>query len=592
MSERDGIEIYVVYAFTFVIVGLTALLLRFADRIEGSRWPRLLAGGLTVLALLALLVMADVRFTQPLDGPPRRWYVLFFAVFLVLLALYRPVLSLRYEALIAALILLPACFISTSNIAVSNYAYMLDPAQKLLDGVPLGQIYFQYEFFISAVAAAWMKLGLSENYFQIVGQASNFVVMLGIFVMGRKLFVRATLAYYLLIALIVFRILGAPWDPVYLFQITPLRLELWLIPFVLIYLLGPYHWSVPLVCGLLMLVHGALGLIYTLGYVQIILALSAMAAWDEGWRAKLATTIKQASLIRIGATTAYLAVCFLIARTVFAANIEATGYYQKIGIGFLPLLRSSLFWFLPIVMATLAVMLFAIRKTVTERYLALGVALLLFCIGNCIYFLGRSHEHNVFSVSISIIFLLFYTLDATTRYYALTKAHAPAKPAGHGAVFVGGLLLVAMAYGCGAQIEVNLKTKIEGARSLQFYPGGAFAELQPAIDVLDAALAERLPADARVQFLTYDEGAEFVFYQGRQRNESFFYPLSAWIFVDELAEHVRSFLADGTYLLVEDRVFADLLRAGLLPTEFSYMSAIGKYVLIGRAPPILPASSS
>ncbi|MCS6762614.1 MAG: hypothetical protein MO846_12175 [Candidatus Devosia symbiotica] len=589
VSERDGIEIYVVYAFTFVIMGLTALTTLAITKMDSTRRHGIVIRIVIALAVVAVLLLGNIRFTQPLDGSPHRWYVLYFSVFVSLLAFCRNTLPLIYEALIGAVILLPVCFISTSNIAVTNYAYMLGPAQKLLDGVPVSQIYFQYEFFISAVAALWMKLGFSENYFQVVGQFSNFVVMLGIFVIARKLFVRATLAYYLLTALILFRILGAPWDPVYVFQITPLRLELWLVPFLIVYLRGPYHWLVPFACGILILVHGALGLIYALGYLQIILTLSALAAWDEGWRIKLAATLKSASLLRIGATALYLLTCYFIAKTVFAANIEATSYYQKIGIGFLPLLRTSLFWCLPVVIGTTIVMLFVIRKAVTERYLALGFGLLFFCIGNCIYFLGRSHEHNVFSVSISVIFLLFYALDVSVRYYALATEATASRDVGRIAVLVGGALLVAMAYGCSAQIEVNLKTKYEGARALQLYPGGAFAELQPAIDKLNTELDARLPADARVQFLTYDEGAEFVFYQGRERNESFFYPLAAWIFVDDLVAHVRDLLVGGIYLLVEDRVAADLSRAGLSPDEYAYNSVIGSYVLIGRYLPGKPA---
>lgn len=254
--ERDGIEIYVLYGGMFLNMA-AVMVLATLSRLLRNKWVdvALVAGACWLIFRYAY--GSGIVFTPPAEfmgsNRARILYCGLFALLLLGAICLQKKISNRVEALLAGALLIPFCFVATSPIASINYAYIFAPAQKLLEGVKLSQIYFQYDLFITLVAALWMKLGFNLTLFQILGQLSNFVAILGIFLMARSLFRQRALSLLLLIALVLVRIVGAPWEPVQAIQITPLRLDLWLIPFVVIFFRGPFHWLLPLACGILML---------------------------------------------------------------------------------------------------------------------------------------------------------------------------------------------------------------------------------------------------------------------------------------------------------------------------------------------------
>lgn len=585
-AERDGIEIYVLYLWMFLIIGAVmalAALFRFIP----NKW---VGGVLLAWALLfSYKLVAGVVFTPPSGagggGALVLLYCGLFGLLLLALFYYQRKISSRIEALLACCILLPFCFIATGPIAISNYVYIFSPAQKLLEGVSLSEIYFQYDLLLSVIAGLWMKLGFNLTRFQILGQLSYFVAILGIFLMARNLFRQKILSLFLLIALILVRIASAPWDPVYVFQITPLRLELWLVPFAIIYFRGPYHWLLPLSCGVLMLVHGNFGRIYTLGYLQLMVTLSALSVADVGVKAKWIKWKSFPGILRLAAIAGFLLACFLISRAIFAANIEATSYYQKIGIGFIPMAKSSFFWIFPIIVAITFVLLWELRNKVTPRYVALGFVLIYFALGNCIYFFGRSHELNLFSISIPLIFVVFYALDLVERWLTIGSETRVPAATGNVALILGGIFILATAYTCSNQIGANISAKFSNALALRLHSGDPFAEAQVETDEVLREIRGVVGPSSAIQFMVADEGKEFLFYQSVHGNTSYFYPFASWIFLNDLIQHAQSGLDDGAYLLIDKNLMQTVFDARLKNIGFRYTSKNDKYALIAVKPP-------
>lgn len=592
-AERDGIEIYVLYAFMFLIIAAVAMLVGLS-RFVRNRW---IGGVLLAYALSrAYKLVSDVGYapsTEPttsLDAALLLSCGLFGLAILGLLYIYKKAAS-RIEVLLVCCVLAPFCFIATSDIAMNNYVYIFSPAQKLLQGFDLRQIYFQYDFFLSVIAALWMKIGLDLTQFQVLGQLSYFGAILTIFLMARNLFQERSLSLLLLIALIVVRMAAAPWDPVLVFQITPLRLDLWLVPFAIIYFRGPYHWLVTLACGVLMLVHGNLGLIYTLGYLQLIATLGVLSMADVGVKVKLRQWMDSRNIFRLVVAAGFLLACFLTSRFIFGASLNATSYYQKIGIGFIPMAKKSLFWIVPVVISSAFVLLCVLRKVVTPRYRALGFALIYFALGNCIYFFGRSHESNLFSIAIPLLFVLFYAFDLLGRGLIHWSEGRTSAVAVNSVLVLGLSFILVTAYKCSDQIRGNVALKLDNAVELQFHSGDPFGKAQVKADEVLREIREVLGTSASIQFAGLDDNMEFALYQRLHGNLAYFYPFSSWIFLDELVRHEQALLDDGTYLLVDRKLLQTLFDARLKNIDFRYATDDGQYVLIGSRPPVSPEKS-
>jgi hypothetical protein len=584
-TERDGIEIYVLYVFIFLII-LTTTLSIFVLKFLHNRKILAVIMGCAVFCTYRLLSGVGGGGSFQALNSKTLLYCSLFGLFILGLTYIHKHSPKIIEILFICFVLLPFCFIATSPIAMSNYVYIFSPAQKLLEGVDVRNIYFQYDFFLSMIAALWMKLGLNLTQFQFLGQLSYFAAILAIFLMARNLFQNRQISFLLLIALIVVRIASAPWDPVYVFQITPLRLDLWLILFAFIYLLGPNHWILTLTCGLLILVHGNFGLIITLGYLQLIMTLGVISMVDIGLKAKLIQWGKSRNILRLIASSSFLFICFFISRSIFGESFIATSYYQKIGIGFIPMAKISLYWLIPIVVSSVFILLCNLRKVLNSKYVSLGFVLIFFLLGNSIYFFGRSHELNLFSIAIPIVFLFFFGLDLLDRsifFYSGTSALALANKL----VFVLGLsLILVVTYRCSQEISNNIALKWRGVVELQFHPGDPFKENQLQADNLLSEVYEVIASSVPIQFVIKDENLEFSLYQRVHGNSAFFYPFASWIFLDQLVKHEQVLLDKGVYLLIDKNLYYGIFEDKLRNVKFRHILRDGSHILIGSRKPV------
>lgn len=588
-NERDGIEIYVVYILVFAIIALSALLhwlmvkLWRQGKIAAIRavWVRAgVLGG--ILCGYNLLKRPPMEVTDDSVG------IVGLLVVPVLLFLVYGLgqWSRKGMSILAfAVLLLPACFTIVSGFSAGNYAYIFSPAQKMLDGVRVQEIYFQYDFMLSALVALWMKAGMALDHFQYVGSASIYFAILAVFFIGYRHFESYHLAFAMALCILTFRVLANVVDPVFVFQVTPLRLDMWIVLVLAITFKKATGLLVPLMCGSLIIIQSNFGIIYTIGYLQVILTLAAIDMLDAGWRQKLREWSRPCILVRCAMVGAYLVCSLLLSRYLFGASQIMTGYYQTIGIGFLPMPRLSLFWLLPVILSAMWTALFLIRHQVSRAYLSLGYAALYFFIGNCIYFFGRSHEQNLFNIGISLIFVIFYAVDIFSRFigsFTCQRGFSGAVGATTGISILVGIALSNLTV-----IERNLFTK--GAILSGHLPkyGGTFADLQSSIDVILDRLDHALGPDARVQFLTIEDAREFMFYQNDRQSLSFAYPYAATIFTSTLIKDTRDMLDAGYYLLMDRAVFSAAHAAGLSREDYAYATILGEYHLIGKWAPSL-----
>lgn len=184
---------------------------------------------------------------------------------------------------IAALALIPICFIAvnTGPSLSLDFNYILSPALRLLDGTPPREIYFQYDLLPSLLAGLWMQLGLELNTIRLLGQAAYYLAILAVFLLARQLFLDRNLAVLLLVALVVGRLYTSVGDVLCCFQVTPLRLDLWVPLAAVVYLRGAWHWLTGLTCGLLLLLVNKFGILYSLAYLQLLLVLFALDLADK-----------------------------------------------------------------------------------------------------------------------------------------------------------------------------------------------------------------------------------------------------------------------------------------------------------------------
>lgn len=590
--ERDGIEIYVLYVLMFAISAVSALALN-----AFLKWkPSQLLNGIILIAPLVLswFLFTDASFAPPGKIPSsdlsrplylysditRAIYSFLMGIFVLILLFIQNKLTNKKELLIVSIVSLPFLFIATTPVAISNYVYLFSPAQKMLNGVSISEIYFQYDFLISSIAALWMQAGIDLNLFQVLGQASNYVAILTVFYMAKTLFNSKGLALLLLISLILVKILSAPWDPSYVFQITALRLDLWLLPFVVIYFFGPLHWLTVLVIGMLILGQGSFGLIYLIGYIQLVTTLSFFTIKETGANAffKEHSKSKKSYIYK----TIFLVFCFILARILFGKSAEATSWYQKIGIGFLPLVSWSFFWLFPAVLGSASSLLLLMRKSLDRKYLIQATTLLYFTIGNCVYYFGRSDEMNLFSISIPLLFSLFMTLDLFDRWFkeSLNRYWIGLKITP--ATISGLVFIICVTYTCFEKIAWNLLTKVNYATEMQFQGNSdPFASTQKETQLVLKELRRAIGPKTPIVFITTSEGDEFYFNQQEFTNSMFCYPFAACLFLPEVITEIQRKLDTGSYVLI-DRLYAGTILPKLTGLGLTYRTKSGKYLLLGN----------
>src|SRR5258708_2372286 len=128
------------------------------------------------------------------------------------------------------------------------------------------------------------------------------------------------LSVLFIIALVITRYYSIWEVGVGFFQVSPLRLDLWILPILAAYWKSAYHWLVGLSLGLLVMFHRTFGLIYLGSYVELAMVLflvdSAPSITPKQFSASVLRTVCLKH-IRLNAhnliiATASIAFCFIV----------------------------------------------------------------------------------------------------------------------------------------------------------------------------------------------------------------------------------------------------------------------------------------
>jgi hypothetical protein len=374
-------------------------------------------------------------------------------------------------------------------------------------------------------------------------------------------------------------------DAVKHFQLTPLRLDLWLVLFALVFFRGAFHWSIGFACGLLIIFHRNYGIIYSIAYIQLLLTLGIIYVTDNR---NIAGRIDVGSIICYLKKTIipliFIILSYGAAHLLFSKNASATAYYQKIGIGFIPIAKTSFFWYYPITLSVAFTLLNGLRNHATYKYITLGFLLLYCTIGNTIYFFGRSHEHNILNISISLVFLFFYSLDLIDR-----KLNNNPAITSHGSLWrkysiscFGIFFIAAVVYCYSGNITRKLGIQFHKALALSFHQDASYAKRDNRLlNILKEVKSVTQDSKAVQIFDSANPYNEFLFYHfGEYQNMAFFSPTASWVFLDELIQHMQGLIDRGYYLLLPADQYKSLFMTRLLNADRVYYLKHKNFILI------------
>lgn len=562
-KDRDGIELYALYALMFLDLLVAWVLSRGWSRLVGKPVRYFLA---LLLAAVSLAFIHAIGFQPPMNTLASHTVPGIFARALAVMGVILPVIaSLHYLqkrsakwALIAvAYLLIPVCFISSKPISLYDYSYIFAPALRMLHGAAVSEIYFQYDFLLSLMALAWLKLQIELNLFQMVAQWAYYLLLLGLFAFSGRWFLDKRLPVFLLVTLILVRIYAGPYDAVHVFQVVPLRLDLWAILLMLVYFKGPHHWSVGLFCGMLLLLHKNFGIIYSAAYIQLLLTLCVIDA--VALRGKASETASMA--LRAFLKKNYYNLAFILAGAlahylIFKnADGQSGFYYQRLGIGFSRIATDSFYWYAVVMSGLSFALLLRLRARVPDNYLAAGFCLIYLTIGNSLYFFGRSHENNIINISAILLLLFFLLLDMISHSLA-DASDKPAQPfvCRNLAVVVSLAFTASIAIWYGDSIANKAAIQARNVSQGQFVYPAPYSK-QNTMSFI-AEIKSATGDNPKVYFVSiYD----FLFnYYGGYAPVGYYNPLVSWISRREFDQFLQGLMDHGYYLVIDKKLIKDV----------------------------------
>lgn len=583
LEDRDGIELYALYALMFLNLFFIYSLSCGWNRFAGKPVRYLLA---LPLVAEACAFIGSIGFQPPMNALAgraapdifaRSFTVLAVILSIIALLYYLQKRSARWALAIAALLLIPVCFISTKPLSWFDYGYILAPALRLFHGAGISEVYFQYDLLLSLIGLAWMKLQLDLNLFQVVAQCAYYLLLLGLFAFSNRWFLDKRLPVFLLVASVLVRIYAGPYDAVHIFQVTPFRLDLWLILLLVVYFKGPYHWSAGLFCGLMLLLHKNFGIIYSAAYIQLLLTLCVLdAVVLPGKAIKTVSTALGTFFRRNHRNLALMLAGTLAHYLIFKnANGQSDFYYQRLGIGFTRIATNSFYWYVVVMSGLSFALLLRLRLMVSSSYLATGFCLIYLVIGNSLYFFGRSHENNIINISAVLLALFFLMLDLAGRSLADVSGK-PAKSFIHRnlAIMVSLVFIASITIWYGDSITDKAAIQTHNASKWQFVYPASISE-QSVMRVI-ADVRSVTGDDPKVYFV--DEYDFLLDYYGGYAPAGYYNPGHAWISRSDFKKFLQGLVNQGYYLVVDNGLAKDVLPS----VRFINYRAVGGLLVVWK----------
>ncbi len=594
--EYDGIEGYTLYVLMFVNIVVALAVSGIVSRIKSKATY---LGVFLVFTIIAVSYFVHIGFIPAMSrftGYENKNPFVMIVVLAVTGGLWYAYQKLneKWFLLLLAILLLPVCFIATSAISIFDYSFIFSPALRLLDGNSLSDIYLQYDLFLSILAAAWMKLNIDLNLFQILGHLSFYILFLVVFVFSKKLFLNKALPVLLLVSLLIIRYYAIMLDPVAIFQVTPLRLELWVILLLLVYYKGPYHWINGIVMGALLMLHKNFGLIWTLSYYQLIGTLFIIGFVEAFLRRKTETNVLKEFLkkqLLLNYKNLIIIVAFVGASIIMFKGFipKSALLYQQIGVGMIQIMPQSFYWYIPITLSMCFVLLLKYRKALSMQYLQTGLFILFVTIGNSIYFFGRSHEHNILNIATSLLFTIFLVFDLLASGKTRVDVAIP-KQKGKKVVVqepqqmerllkiranIINVLPILLIAGAGFYYSDmtghKIKTQFKNLKKGQF--------IYPLTVPTDFASLKKITNNSdSIYFLNYQDDFLYYYY-GHYKPHGYFSPCATWLLKKDLVNFVQGLIDKHHYIVTTDiRYIAELLP----DLHYNHVASEGVYTSLSR----------
>ena len=547
-----------------------------ADVLSWARWALVDRDGAEPYALLTLvlaqLVATGVAFVGITRAPPR-WRAVIVALLLAAVAVFsyrlppRPPLhavapSLRQAlmvvggSLVAALLLarsvrrstgapallaallFPICFIPTALPNANDLACVLAPALRLSYGVPPRAMYMQYDLLPSLLAVGWTKLGAAPFTFSFVCAGAYYALLLGLFVVARRMFSRPSLAGPMVIAIVLVRMYACIVDPSSVPQTTPLRLDLWPLLLAAVLAGGLRRWPVGLVLGLLCVLSRSMGTLYVGAYALALVAdfVARRHAAPVMTRVALRNDLRLA-LRESGLSMALVALSWIVA-FLLLGGLRSSGMalYGHLGVGMLRIDRTSFYWWLLPLTGAAGWLAFSRSSSLPPRRAQAALLAVALLVANSIYFFGRSHEHNLINTSVSFLFCLFLALD-------LAWPAAVSDPRGlRWGFYLAPYLVVAV---CAYNYSDRVINKLDAQQGMMLSQRRLAGGAPPTIDCNEVRNAA---GDSRVFFLSIND---FWYYQQcGWKPRGYVQPMYLNILKGPLVEEMNHLLDKGVKIVV------------------------------------------
>lgn len=557
IGQRDGIETFVLYLAQFANVAISLL---FAGLLPLLR-KKPLAYRWTVisLSLLFFLYFFSAGFFPPMPETATDLSVPVIVVItgVGLYAIYGGMAGLA--RVVTLLCCAFAGLISVGPEFMRDLSFILHPGLKLLHGFKFSDIYFQYDLLLSLLAAVFLKFHIALGWFAYLGQFSYFLLLVALFLFADTFFKSKGLSVMFAIGLILVRCYARLPEDVVSFQVSPLRLDLWVVLLLLAYRKGVYHWSVGVAMAVLVVLHRNLGVIYVCSYVELLVLLFVLEVAGDmrSFITILLQHIKQ-SIVNILLIAASVGLCLLLFHELFS---ESAVIYRRLGIGMLPVARNSFYWYVPVMVSTTFILAVFFRKKFDARYMAITLFILLLAAGNLMYFFGRSHENNILNISAALVLVFFLLCDMVLHIFADDKVEVRI---GRTAMVANKYILLPIAFlfttgfYYGGKIQRNISQQFTNAVN-----GQIARSLQHDISYDMPVVRSLTHNSSKVYF--YDVNSDFYYYYyGGYTPIGYYSPCSAWIYKKELLKFLQDLLDDQYYIVFNEPLsqeYKDIMAA-------------------------------
>ncbi len=507
-------------------------------------------------------------FHPPIPSVAHGWYLVLayieLIIFLCVLILVQCLRQQKLRYLAVAAILIPICFVATQDMSLVDYAYVFSPAYRLINHFKLKEIYFQYDLLMPILAAGWMKLGLNLTDFQIVPRISIYLFLAAAFIYANRVF-KKPLAYLLLVSLILLKIYAIfNYDLAASIQLTPLRLDLWLVLLIIAAEKGVYSKLLGVCLGLMNIVHHSFGLFYTLSYLEVCIVLIALDYKDHVWKNTMTLRgLLKKHVILILPNTVLISPGLLCYFLLFnCSETEGTALYKTLGIGFLRVSNVSFYWYVFALLCMTFALLIQRRKQLPLNYVSSGIFLIFLVVGNSLYFFGRSHEANIINTSGSSVVALFLFFDLLNRrntsgYFKTLQSKF--KKIILSALPIFFIFIVTYFYSERITTIVNYQA---GSIFLGRFSYRMSNEMFQFKNITKSQFESMIFNTDELKLITHNSQKIFVlsymydfyyYYYGKYIPRAHFTPYYAWPYKNELVRYLQKLLDDGFYLVIPER---------------------------------------